>query len=67
MAVYRVTIDIFFDALVDVNAFKTQVQNVYSKVRNVIDENSTVTVHKCGHDEIPPKPCTETIYSWVKS
>lgn len=67
MSVYRVTLDLFFDSLADVNTFKTAIVSILPKVRNVIGENSRAVVHICHHDEVPPKPCTEKIYEWEKA
>ena len=67
MAVYRVTLDLFFDSLTDVQAFRNEIIKVLPKVRNVISENSRAVVHICHHDETPPMPCTEKIYEWEKT
>ncbi len=68
MTVYRVSINLFFDSLADIQAFKTQVQAVFPKVRNVVLEKSNVILHVCHHDEIPPKPCEQPpLYSWEKT
>lgn len=67
MTVIKATITLFFDIQADAIAFRDAVQPHFAKVRNLINgEKSNVVVHICHHDEVPPWPCSEIIYSWEK-
>lgn len=59
MTVFRVTLDLFFDNIDDVNTFQTAIISILPKVGNVIGENSRAVVHIYHHDEVPTGPCTE--------
>ncbi|MFZ3385310.1 MAG: hypothetical protein WA144_15425 [Candidatus Methanoperedens sp.] len=67
MAVYTVQIELYFDSLVDAMAFRDLIQPSLSKVRNLVQQTSKASVHKCYHDEVPPKPCESPLWSWEKA
>lgn len=64
--VYRLRADLFCDNLSDIIALQDVIKPYFPKVRNVLVEKSTVTVHDCGHDTDPPTPCTDILFSWEK-
>ncbi len=69
MALFRIRIDAFVD--ITDTATRDQIKNgivaLQSKLKraNAV-ETSRIEVHKCFHDEVPPKPC-EVIYEWEKT
>lgn len=67
VAVYAVQIELYFDSLADVVAFRDLIQPSLAKVRNIVNQESKASVHKCYHDEVPPKPCEPPLWSWVKA
>ncbi len=57
---YRVTIDLAFDLEADARAVFTAAKNKKAKVQPLtVDEPARITLHRCYHDEDPPKPCVE--------
>jgi len=66
MVKYRITIDIIFDATDKptaqqawdwLKARKEKFKQIDNTLDNFGIEKSTVTLHECHHDEIPPLPC----------
>lgn len=69
MALFRITIDAFVD--IDDTATRDKIRNGIVALRDKMQranefETSRIEVHKCYHDEIPPKPC-EILYEWEKA
>jgi len=61
---YRITIDLFFKDATEALDIKNFLMNYQDKFTRARDELSTITVHKCYHDEYPPRPCEEILFSY---
>jgi hypothetical protein len=61
---YRVTVDLFLKSDIEALAIKDFLMKYKDNFLRAGEEASSIIVHKCYHDETPPRPCEEVIFSY---